>query len=122
MTDLTKIAGGILPSDLEAGTEEEIWRVSQVTETEEDWQWVDRIDIDARAEAKGIWDGYARYSNEQNNIYTHWENWFPFTSFSDNLEDMNEAYRRRWKDDRFSIDTGILMLFFGLLIRMSLYL
>lgn len=65
--DLTKIAGGLLLEELEAGNEEEIW--GTVTESPEDWEWVDNITVDERNESHGMWDGYAKYRVEDNSVY-----------------------------------------------------
>ena len=41
ITDITKIPDVLIPEDLEAGDEEEIWNISSIFEKEEDWQFID---------------------------------------------------------------------------------
>ena len=62
MTDLPQMPDILITDDLEGGEDEEIWAVSQIQETEEDWEFVDCIDQDARPQEKGMWDGHAQYN------------------------------------------------------------
>ena len=48
MTDLSQMPDILITDDLEGGEDEEIWAVSQIQETEDDWEFVDCIDQDAR--------------------------------------------------------------------------
>ena len=54
MTDLSQMPDILITDDLEGGDDEEIWAVSQIQETEEDWEFVGCIDQDARPQEKGM--------------------------------------------------------------------
>lgn len=105
----------------EHGTEEEIWRPSRVAIDVEEWEVVETISEDARPASKGENTGYALYRNETNSPLKHFEEWFPMAAFFSNIESMNVQLRTRWPNTTLEITRRKLAVFFGLLIRMSVY-
>ena len=41
ITDITKIPDVLIPEDLEAGDDEDIWNISSILEKVEDWQFIE---------------------------------------------------------------------------------